>query len=380
MTGSFLLLASTIGSALLIGFIPALLTRMRAALAAGLEVTESAVDRLKTAFLLSLIPLMISAGWAVDRFEPKEVLFAGNLLAALGIAALALRPSYHAAFWVVLVLGVATACLTCAGIVVMPKAFWGHEYESAASLNFGFLAVGVGALLAPLLCHLFLKRLGFRQCLLLLAFLCLLPATFTVFTPSAEFQREEHAALSGTILEEPVLWLAILVMLLYYPLEGSLDSWVKTYLANLGYDEKKIPLWYAAFWGAFLAARLTAGLYLDHRYEAWVIFFLVLASAITLGNLAGAYGQRSVRELLLVGVFLGSILPTFLGVVLRQFPEAQGTAVGILFSLGTISSLLVQPVLVRLARGYSVQVTILVPLFLALAVAVPCLILALVRQ
>src|SRR5262249_42876818 len=111
MTGSFLLLASTIGSALLIGFIPALLTRMRAALAAGLEVTESAVDRLKTAFLLSLIPLMISAGWAVDRFEPKEVLFAGNLLAALGIAALALRPSYHAAFWVVLVLGVATACL-----------------------------------------------------------------------------------------------------------------------------------------------------------------------------------------------------------------------------------------------------------------------------
>jgi hypothetical protein len=111
-----------------------------------------------------------------------------------------------------------------------------------------------------------------------------------------------------------------------------------------------------------------------------VIFFLVLASAITLGNLAGAYGQRSVRELLLVGVFLGSILPTFLGVVLRQFPEAQGTAVGILFSLGTISSLVVQPVLVRLARGYSVQVTILVPLFLALAVAVPCLILALVRQ
>jgi fucose permease len=220
MTGSFLLLATTIGSALLIGFIPALLTRMRPALAGGLEVTESAVDRLKTGFLLSLIPLMISAGWAVDRFGAKDVLFVGNLLAALGIAALALRPSYHATFWVVLILGVAAACLTCAGIVVMPKAFWDDPNESAASLNFGFLAVGVGALLAPVLCHFFLKRLGFRQFLLVLAFLCLLPASFTVFTPGTEFQRQEHTAPTSTILGEPVLWVAILVMLLYYPLEG----------------------------------------------------------------------------------------------------------------------------------------------------------------
>jgi fucose permease len=378
MTGSFLLLATTIGSALLIGFIPALMSRLRPVLASGLELSDQAVDRLKTAYLLSLIPLMISAGWAVDRW-PKEVLFAGNLLAALGIAALGLRPSYHATFWVVVVLGVASSCLTCAGITLMPKAFWGDPQnpERAASLNLGFIAVGVGGLLVPALCNFCVKRFSFRQCLLVLAFLCLLPATFTVFSAGAEFP--DTAAQTGTILGEPVLWLAGLVMFLYYPLQGSLDSWVKNYLGNLGYDEKKTTYWHVAFWGAFLATRLTAGLYLDPRYEAWVLFVLVLASAIILGNLAGAYGQRSVRELLLVGVCLGSILPTFLGVVLTQFPQAQGTVLGIMFSLGTLSTLLLQPLLARLARG-SVQVTIRVPLALALAVAVPCLILALVRQ
>jgi len=106
----------------------------------------------------------------------------------------------------------------------------------------------------------------------------------------------------------------------------------------------------------------------------------VLASAITLGNLAGAYGRNSAPQLLLVGALLGSILPTFLGVLLRQFTETQGTALGFMFSLGTISTLIVQPLLARVGRGHSVQVIIRVPLALALVVAVPCLILALVRS
>src|SRR5262249_18299166 len=231
--------------------------------------------------------------------------------------------------------------------------------EWAASINLGFIAVGLGALLMPALCELLLARFGFRQCLLLFAFLSLLPATFAVFIAKSELELPNpvEATPSSSILGDPVLWLAILVMILYYPLEGSLDSWVKSYLANLGYSETNIARWHVAFWGAFLAARLGAGLYLDARYEAWVIFVLVLVSAITLGNLAGAYGQKSYRELLLVGVWLGAILPTFLGVVLAQFPHNRGTALGIMFSVGTLSSLLVQPLLARLAHGHSVQVT-----------------------
>jgi len=383
MTGSFLLLATTIGSALLIGFIPALLGRLRPALAAGLEIPEPALDRLKTGYSLSLIPLMLCAGWAVDHWGDKEVLFAGNLLAALGIAALGMRPSFHSLIWVVLTLGAAVSCLTCAALTLMPVAFWGvpadptEVAERAASLNLGFIAVGLGSLVLPPLTEVALKRIGLRQCLLVVAFLCLLPATFAVFTARSEIPEHPPSANPSAILAEPVLWLACLVMFFYYPLEGSLHTWVKSYLANLGYDEINIARWHAAFWGIFLAARLAAGLYLDPRYEAWVIFFLVLTSAITLGNLAGAYGQRSARELLLVGALLGSILPTFLGVVLSQFPKAQGTALGIMFSLGSASNLLVQPMLARFSRGHSVQVTIRVPLALALAVAVPCLILAL---
>src|SRR6516225_9874559 len=143
MTGSFLLLATTIGSALLIGFIPALLGRLRPALAAGLEIPEPALDRLKAGFSLSLIPLMLCAGWAVDHWGDKEVLFAGNLLAALGIAALGMRPSFHSLIWVVLTLGAAVSCLTCAALTLMPVAFWGvpadptEVAERAASLNLG---------------------------------------------------------------------------------------------------------------------------------------------------------------------------------------------------------------------------------------------------
>src|SRR5262249_20788431 len=149
---------ATIGSALVIGFIPALLGRLRPALASGLGVAEASVDRLRTGYFLFLVPMMVSAGLAVDRFEAREVLFVGNLLAALGIAILGLRPSFHATFWVVLVLAVAASCLTCAGITLMPRAFWGVPKEGvvewAASINLGFIAVGLGALLMPALCEL----------------------------------------------------------------------------------------------------------------------------------------------------------------------------------------------------------------------------------
>ena len=53
-----------------------------------------------------------------------------------------------------------------------------------------------GALLVPALTEVFLKRFGFRQCLLLLAFLCLLPAAFTVFTAriAAQIGFDENRA------------------------------------------------------------------------------------------------------------------------------------------------------------------------------------------
>jgi fucose permease len=387
MTGSFLLLASTIGSAFLIGFIPALLGRLRPALAQGLGVAEAKVDQLKTIYLLSLIPFMGVAGIAVDRWGAKEVLFTGNLLAVVGIASLGLKPSMRSPSWVVLVLGAAASCLTCAGLTLMPKAFWG-EAERAASLNLGFLAIGVGALVIPVLCDFFLKRIGFPRCMLLLAFLTFIPAACTVFTGQAEFPETRGAADSSELLTNLVLWIAALGMLSYFPLEASLHTWVKSYLANLNYDESSVSRWHALFWLVFLAARLGAGLYLDPRYEAWLIFALVLVSAITLGNLAGAFGRTSAWQLLLIGVTLGSILPTFLGLVLRgsnnpesvwQLDKAQGTVLGILFSLGTLSSLVMRPVLTRLARSHSVQVAIRVPLALALALAVTCLILALIR-
>jgi hypothetical protein len=263
-------------------------------------------------------------------------------------------------------------------------AFWGDR-EKAASLNLGFIAVGLGALAVPIPCEAILKRFRFGNCLLVIAFLCLLPAVFTIFTAKDEFPQYQPALNPSEILAEPLLCLAVLVMFLYYPLEGSLHTWVRSYLANLGYDETNISRWNAAFWGVFLAIRLGVALYYSrygYGYEAWIILVLVLISAFTLGNMAGAYGQRSQWQLLLIGLTLGSILPTFLGVVLAvpKFKDTQGLVLGILFSVGTISSLLIQPLLARFSHGRSVQVIIRVPLALALFVAIPCLILALIRS
>src|SRR5271170_5421970 len=85
---SWILVTGAAVSGLAIGFVPALVDRLRAPLQR--ELKSSAVDRLLDLFYVAWLPAMPLAGWLLDYGRSKELLFFGMLGCVLGIAWLGL--------------------------------------------------------------------------------------------------------------------------------------------------------------------------------------------------------------------------------------------------------------------------------------------------
>jgi hypothetical protein len=370
MAGSFQLLAATLTSALVMGFLPTLWGRLRLVQSHAAEARPINVARLERATLFLSLPLMLAAGWAVDTWGPHDILFAGSLISALTLAALGMRMSYDTLRWLVLMVSGAMACVTIATIMVMPYAFLGED-DPAASLNLGFVVVGIGYLVLPMFADAMCRRTSLRTSMLVLAVLSLLPAMFITFTSRADVRPTPNVGATSW-LSSSITWLAALAAVFYFPLEGSSVSWTGDFLKNLGH-ERRNAYWCAAFWAIFLTSRFITGQFLVPGYELWFVLVVVAASAVTLGNLAGAYGPESARGLLLLAACWGPVLPSLLGGVIR-LSASPALAVALVFVCGGAGALVLTPALTLPRQG---QAGMRAPLALSVIMIVPVLVLAL---
>ncbi len=366
------LIAVTIASAAAFGMLLALLGSIKLALAKRLNIDEARVGGLLSAFFLALMPMMLLSGMLIDTLRVEWVVLLGSLLLALAVFGLALCRSYAHCLGAILLAGVAGPCLSAGSSVLMPRAFFPDN--PAASTNLGNVFFGLGALLTPALADLLLRWLGFRRAVGLLAVVFLAPAVAMALT-----SREAFAIPAGPrgslveVLSSPTLWLTALVFFLYCPLEGALGTWATTYLTGLGYREGRAALLLSGFWLTFLGGRLLTSV-LQYRHilppgsEPWLICLLALLAAMALGNLAGASRMGNAGSgLLLLGLLLGPIFPTLVGLLFDHFEEhSRGTAFGAMFALGATGNLLLPPLIGAYARRTTVQRSLRIPLILAL--------------
>ncbi|HEV3262691.1 MAG TPA: MFS transporter [Gemmataceae bacterium] len=373
----------TIATSLIFGMTVALTGSIKAPLAKRLDISEDRVGGLLAVFNLALIPLVLAAGLVIDRLGIKEVLMLGSLLAALGTFALATGLSFRGCQYAILVLGAGASCLNAAAIVLMPQAFF--ELREAASLNFGCFFLGLGALLTPALLEVLMRFVNFRRTLMLLAFLCLVPAVVAIWTPADHLVKPDGQAHPGHALGSPIVWLAALAFCLYAPIEGALGTWAGTYLTDLGHRERRAAAWLSGFWLTFLAARLVAAWFqqrgiLAQGSDPWVILTLAFLAAVALGNLAGTRRRgTAARGLLIVGGLLGPIFPTLVGFVFKHVPHtSRGTAYGAVYAIGASCSLVLPPLIGSYARRTSVRTALRIPTAVALVLAGAALVLGLV--
>lgn len=382
--------AVTITGAFVFGMVLALVGSLKLTLAKRLDIGEGRVGGLLSALHLAFIPMMPLAGMLIDRVDVRIVLIVGCVLTAVGFYTLTVRATYRAALVSLVVAGVGAACVSAACVVLMPRAFFdGDPAKIAAAVNLGMVFFALGSLVTPTLVDLLLRTYDlerFRRTLIFLAILCLTPAAVvaTQWNAGDQFQLERKPEDLGALFGDARLWLAGLVFFLYGPLEFAVGTWATTYLIDHGYSDRRSARLLSGFWLMFLAGRVLTAFLQDQGVlrsngDFVLIPLLGLLAAVILGNLMSAPADKKTGwGLLVLGLILGPIFPTLVGIVLK-LPHPAGTAYGVMFAIGSMGSLLLAPLIGLYARGRSVQVAMRIPMALGLLMAAAATVLGLIR-
>jgi fucose permease len=370
-----------IGGAFVCGLVLALFGALKLSLAEEGKTTGRRVGSLLAALNLCLIPMTLLAGVLVDRWGVRGVVLGGSVALTAALLVLSTRPAPPRDFLALLLAGLGASALWIASTVVMPQAF--DATLSTASVNMGYVFIALGALVAPGLLDVLVQGVGSKKALAVFAFVCLLPAFPAALAGEGTLEPpHDPADIAGLLRSEPV-WLAGLVVFFYVPLEAAVGVWTTTYLA--GFSQTRRPgAWLAAFWGAFVVSRLLTALaqhanILPEGIDVWFLVLLALLAAVALGNLSATTRHGVARAgVVVLGLLLGPVLPTLIGRVLQSPIEEQGTALGVLFGMGSLGSLFLGPLVAHRSAGQSVRTALRFPMVLALVLTAVALVFSLI--
>jgi fucose permease len=349
----------TISGALVFGIALGLSANLKRAVASRLDVGRPRLAALLGLLNVALLPALVVAGLLVDRWSVRGVMVLGSLGLALSLLALSERARYSRAVVALLGADCGAAAVCAASVVLMPHAFFrpGH---GLAALQLGHAFIALGALLTPPLAGVLIHFLGLRRATAVLATLCLAPAFVAAAPTGGEIELARAGSASGlaslgSLFTDPTLWLLALFAFFYAPMEAGFNVWVARAPASPASDDERAADAPPAagngglllgFWAAFLLSRvLTAALLasgtLDPTWDAWGMVFLALLVLVALGNLAGSTSRASTPlGILAMGLLLGPIFPTLLGLAFRRFEAERGTTFALLFAVGSMGSLL----------------------------------------
>jgi fucose permease len=369
----------TICGAFVFGIVLALLGSLKLTLVRKFEIRETQIGALLSLLNLAMIPMVLVAGILLDEMGIRTVMVIGALGTAAGLYFAGLSTSMTQTAASILVIGAGSSFLSVASVVLMQAAF--YPENPAASQNLGNVFFGLGALVTPTLLELMLRRMSYQRTLAALAGVSLLPGVLALLTDGSVFPAHSMAGSLTEVFHSKAVLLTGLVFLLYGPLEWLLNTWSTTFLTGLGMNEHRSAIALSAFWLSFLAARLAAAYLMSRDWitgvgEAWFIIGLAFAAGITLGHMIGARSATDATfSLMLIGVCLGPIFPTLVGILFEFMKVSHGTAYGAMYSLGSLGGLILPPFMGLYAMRRTVRVAFRVPMVLAILMAVVALVL-----
>jgi MFS family permease len=373
-------------TSLLIGFLPVLLDGIKHLMGERSNLNAGKAEWPARWFYFSWLPAMPLAGCALDAWSAntKELLFFALIALILGIVWLALARSLMLLVLNAVFLGVAYSFVTTIAVSLMAMAFF-EPTNLFAGLQVGFVAVGLGALIAPWAVHAIQRWPGYRQGLLYLSVALIVPAGLIALCQARPFVTS-NAGIIGwdDVLTHSHLVMIVGVILLYFAIENCLEFWPESYLKELGYRERGLHITMTIFWLTFIAMRGVAAwwLYRQPTHGLGVTLLFLFLASLVIGNLVSGYEVGSgTFGFWLLGACYGPLLPGLLAIAFSLYDAPlPASAQGGLLALSGLDTLLVRPLMGVFEKGRPARKVMYVPTVLALLMAAPLVLLIFLRQ
>ena len=370
----------------------ALLGSVKLTLARKLEMDEARVGGLISVFGLAMIPAFLVAGYLTDVAGKQPVMVGGSLLMACSLAVLGAARKYWSALLGIVLLSVAWSGLISTANPLALIVFGGPDKAEVYAMSLACFYFGVGALLTPLAVAFLLRRVGLTKALLALAGLVLLPAVLAAVANPATLAAPAKPAAgaaapgTGTLLKDPFMWLCILTLLFYGPLEAATGAWTTTYLRDNGVSERAASGLLSAFWASYTASRLltaitAAAVKFPKKDQDVLILAFGAAAIVVLSGIVWGRGRRvAIAMVIAAGIIFGPIFPSIMAVLFGHFdPSLHGRATGLLFAVGGIGTVTIPAAMGAYAKRTSVQRGFLIAVGSAAALTVTALVMMLLR-
>ena len=341
-----------------------------------------AIDRgrfgtLISTFMFTCLVLSLVVGVVTDRVGYKPVALLGFLSVAVSIFLLARSRTYAATVPVCFLLGIGAMSLNTAGNTLIPVILFGGKNPAAAS-NLGNVFFGLGLFLTPLLVSFLFRKTTYERSVSLLGALILAPVIPTLL---AAYPKAAAGFVFGeavSLLAEPIVLVAAVVLLLYSSVETSFCNWLTPYAKEMfgrtpgagdeGAVDARAQRMLSFFAVAMMAGRLiTSQVPAITRYGSLVVGGVMVLAAAVIFSLTVVRKAASVPLLaLLAGLLLAPCFPTTVGIVFARRPDHFGSAFGIIFAGAMLGGVVVPKAIGNLAKGATLQksLRLLIPICL----------------
>ena len=345
----------------------ALLGSISVKLVPRLAIDQGKFGALVSSFMFSCLAASVLGGVAIDALGYRPVAVFGFLAASLCTLAIGWAPTYRTAMAACIALGFGAIAMNMAGNTLLPRVLFEGKNQAAA-LNLGNVCFGLGLLTTPLAVSFLFQRMSYPKAISVVAIILLLPvvAAITANYPETEggFTLDDVTSL----LREPAVLLAAMMLFCYTSLETSFCNWLPPFgkevigravpeMSEQRVDasaQRLLSLFAVAMMAGRLAASQAPGI---TTYGRWYIAGATVVAAVTILLMIASRSVAQARiSAILGGLALAPIFPTIAGVTLAGFsPRVHGSIVGIIFVMGFLGASLAPRAIGALAKGSSVQ-------------------------
>ncbi|MCE1228827.1 MAG: MFS transporter [Firmicutes bacterium] len=369
-----------------ISFVTNILDPLEPSIQASFGLSAFAAGLMPFAFFAAYGVMSIPAGMLIERFEAKPVLVGAFVLAFLGAALFAFKPSYGIALPSLFTIAVGFAMLQ---VVINPLLrVAGGEEHYAFFANLSQLVFGAASFLSPHVFAYLVKHIGEGQAassalIRLLArvtpahlpwlslywvfaaiLLVMVLVVAWVKVPAMELKEDERVgstAVLGMLLKKPVVQLYFLGTFCYVGTEQGVAFWISKFLETYhGVDPTKGGhSAVAGFWGLLMAGCALGLLLLKLFDQRRILIVFSLCAMTTL--LVALFGSRSVAlvALPMMGFWCSVMWPIIFALALNSIDQHHGSFAGILCT-AIVGGAFLPPIIGRLGDAFGLRFGMLI--------------------